>query len=592
MQNAKRRVQNGKLTLGLIVPLVYAMGAGFARAEIYVGFEDTRPALGPESFFNGSQRYHATNPPLPANEDGVFTSGDLQFHNHYHADPGQGVGYWDGFAYSNVTDATTPGFENQYAAIAGSGVDESPTYAVAYEGIAFLGGRTPTISGVPGDDLLGAYFTNTTYAYWTMKEGNAFAKRFGGAGGNDRDYFQLEITGKKEDGSPAGTVDFYLADFRFADNSQDYILDDWTFVDLSEFDQPNVLEFRLTSSDNDPLWGMNTPAYFAIDNITLAGTAEASLTWDGEGGGAWNSSTQWLGGVEGDLPNADTHATVRIDEVQVAVPLPGESAEALSLSIEEAGQLLVAADATLSVAGETNVADGTLSIGPGGTLDVGGRFEIGEPSRYVSRFTDDAHGAVTVAGDVQLGGTLSVQPVGVGDRRGEVSHTILSADGQIDGRFDTVPPIHVPGKGPAGHLGLGVFNRGVEYVEGETLGVVDAVEIGLFVAEGGDGNGDGNVDGQDITSLIIHFSLPGDPADRTWLDNDTAGGPLGRGDGIVDGQDITDLITHFTRADPGPTATASVPEPSTTAMFPAAMLTTGLATWMRRRRKRVHDVAA
>ena len=73
----------------------------------------------------------------------------------------------------------------------------------------------------------------------------------------------------------------------------------------------------------------------------------------------------------------------------------------------------------------------------------------------------------------------------------------------------------------------------------------------LYVAGGGDGNGDGNVDGQDISRLIFKFSRPGDPADRTWTDNDTAGGLLGRGDGNVDGQDITNLIANFT-GDPGP----------------------------------------
>jgi Domain of unknown function (DUF4465) len=29
------------------------------------------------------------------------------------------------------------------------------------------------------------------------------------------------------------------------------------------------LSFTLASSDNDPVFGMNTPAYFAIDNVTF-----------------------------------------------------------------------------------------------------------------------------------------------------------------------------------------------------------------------------------------------------------------------------------------------------------------------------------
>jgi hypothetical protein len=61
-------------------------------------------------------------------------------------------------------------------------------------------------------------------------------------------------------------VEFYLADFRFADNSQDYILDSWGFVDLSALGTVDFLEFDLSSSDNGA-FGMNTPGYFALDNF-------------------------------------------------------------------------------------------------------------------------------------------------------------------------------------------------------------------------------------------------------------------------------------------------------------------------------------
>ena len=108
--------------------------------------------------------------------------------------------------------------------------------------------------------------TNTTYAALSMRDGDSFAKRFGGVTGDDPDYLFLTITGKDAGNGDTGTIDFYLADFRFADNADDYILDDWTFVDLSSLGAVSSLEFTMTTTDVGQ-FGANTPLYFAIDNI-------------------------------------------------------------------------------------------------------------------------------------------------------------------------------------------------------------------------------------------------------------------------------------------------------------------------------------
>ncbi|MCK4822507.1 DUF4465 domain-containing protein, partial [bacterium] len=63
-------------------------------------------------------------------------------------------------------------------------------------------------------------------------------------------------------------IDFYLADYRFTDNSLDYIVKGWTWLDLSGFGNDVIgLQFALSSSDVGQ-WGMNTPAYFALDDVT------------------------------------------------------------------------------------------------------------------------------------------------------------------------------------------------------------------------------------------------------------------------------------------------------------------------------------
>ncbi len=210
---------------------------------------------------------------------------------------------------------------------------------------------------------------------------------------------------------------------------------------------------------------------------------------------------------------------------------------------------------------------GTLTPGgaEAGTMRLEGNVELTETAVYACDLDGTAHDSVVVAsGELFLGGTLQVHALGVETSQlGATTRTIIDTDGgTIAGVFDHVPDVHVPSAGAAGHLGLGVFHRGVNYVGANVPGEdpATAVAVDLFVAGGGDSNGDVNVDGQDITSLINHFNKPGDPVDRSWTESDTAGGPTGRGDGRVDGQDITDLISNFT-GDGGPadegTASAS-----------------------------------
>ncbi|HDM77155.1 MAG TPA: DUF4465 domain-containing protein, partial [Deltaproteobacteria bacterium] len=146
-------------------------------------------------------------------------------------------------------------------------------YAIGYVGFS----GPPTVSFLYEDlysldvprEITGAYFTNTTYAYLSMRDGDAFAKKFGGDSGSDPDWFKLTITGIGESGSKTGEVDFYLADYRFDDNSKDYIVDKWTWVDLSSLGEVVALQFALSSSDSGE-WGMNTPAYFAMDDLNGA----------------------------------------------------------------------------------------------------------------------------------------------------------------------------------------------------------------------------------------------------------------------------------------------------------------------------------
>ncbi len=187
---------------------------------------------------------------------GGFNSGPNFFVNEY--DTAFGFESWGGFAVSNIKDSVTKGFMNQYACVAGSGY-QSNQYAVAY-GDA----KIRMNASLP---LTGFFICNTTYAYYDMKDGSQFSKKFGGASGNDPDYLKVIISGWKDGGNPADTaIEFYLADYRNSDNSKDYIVKSWTYVDLSALGMVDSLGFNFASSDTGD-FGINTPVYFCMDRL-------------------------------------------------------------------------------------------------------------------------------------------------------------------------------------------------------------------------------------------------------------------------------------------------------------------------------------
>ncbi len=172
--------------------------------------------------------------------------------------------FWSaGFAISNKKDTTTAGHNNMYSVISGQGNGNSSNYAIGQNGSTIHLKNT-----IPGSIVHGIYVNNTTYAALSMRTGDSFAKKFGGVSGNDSDFFVLTIKGYKNGAITSDSVNFYLADFRFADNNNDYIVKDWTFVRLSDLGVVDSLLFSLSSSDVGP-FGMNTPAFFAIDDVTI-----------------------------------------------------------------------------------------------------------------------------------------------------------------------------------------------------------------------------------------------------------------------------------------------------------------------------------
>ena len=223
----------------------------FMNAQQTIGFEGV--ILAPESFNYGSSG------------SGGFIENGVVFSNDYNSSWDS----WNGFAISNTTDVTTPGYLNQYSAFAGSGSGSS-NYAVYYPSgtISFAG---------QGVDLDSLEITNTTFTAISMRDGDTYSKKFGSLtdangitdGTNGEDYYKVWIFAHAENGRKIDSVEFYLADFRFTDDAQDYIVNTWHSIDLSFITETVYsISFLLESSDNGA-FGMNTPAYFAIDNLTI-----------------------------------------------------------------------------------------------------------------------------------------------------------------------------------------------------------------------------------------------------------------------------------------------------------------------------------
>ncbi len=181
--------------------------------------------------------------------------------------------YWSaGFAYTNKNNVDSGNYRHLYNCIAGKGYNLSNYYTTGQPG-GFIRVKAPS-TGVSG-----FYVTNTTYAYKSMKNGDAFAKKFGGITGNDPDFFKLTIKGYSSGTLKTDSVEFYLADFRFSNNSFDYILKTWQWVDCSKLGAVDSITFNMFSSDNS-FGFMNTPAFFSIDNFTTGqgvGIAENSF---------------------------------------------------------------------------------------------------------------------------------------------------------------------------------------------------------------------------------------------------------------------------------------------------------------------------
>ena len=232
----------------LLLSFAFVMAA-FAMAQEPATFEDV--PLGSGGIWQA---------PVGENE---MSSGDWLFTNSTQ------YGYWGGFTASNRTDLNQTGMDAQYTAAAGCGYDGSTQYAVAYT----MGVQTD-VYATDGQlhTVTGCYVTNNLWTYQDILQGGYGELPYGGTTGNDPDWFKVTATGKNASGQTVGTLDFYLADYRFANNEEDYVLNTWEWFDLSPLGDVATISFSLSSSRGSG-YNMITPAYFCMDNFNGGGAA-------------------------------------------------------------------------------------------------------------------------------------------------------------------------------------------------------------------------------------------------------------------------------------------------------------------------------
>ena len=220
-----------------------------AQAQTAITFEKFE--LSPDTILNGSDQV------------GQFEVDQVIFPNVYFPNYG---GFWGGgWAISGKKDSIDANFTNLYGAVPAAGNLGTLTYAVGQQGavMKLTGEATSSV-------IRGLYVTNTTYAHGIMRDGdpNGFATIFGGENGDAPDFFLLTIKGYRQGELIEDSVDFYLADYRFSDNLEDYVVDEWTYISLESLGEVDSLLFTLDSSDKGEN-GINTPAFFAVDDVII-----------------------------------------------------------------------------------------------------------------------------------------------------------------------------------------------------------------------------------------------------------------------------------------------------------------------------------
>ena len=223
------------------VLMVAALLCTFACIAQVVDFEDL--TLEPNSSWIGSDG------------TGQFSSSYLTLYNDYSTQ----YGSWQGFAYTNGTDTESEASTNLSSCV-GHGAGNSAYYVNAYIGIDWMGGTyDPIPVGMKINTANSGDFENRG-AYFCMPV--SLKKYVDRSYASHQYYFKLKARAYAN-GTLVGEREIMLADFT---EGHSYMMDDWTYVDLSWIENADSLDFIALSNDSGN-WGINTPMYFCMDDF-------------------------------------------------------------------------------------------------------------------------------------------------------------------------------------------------------------------------------------------------------------------------------------------------------------------------------------
>jgi len=191
------------------------------------------------------------------------------------------MGSWWGFTASNSADNSrkdnTIKFQFSNMAMGGIVLNEDGTvkkdesgsvvtdatvpYLVAYYG-AYFAARPVDMTFTDTNksyEPIGVYLNSNSYPYYSIEIGDSFSRAF-----HNGDKFTVTIHGVAADESEK-TIDVNLASY---DNGDLTINRGWKYVDLSSLGKVNELYFTMSSTDTGA-YGMNTPAYFCMDKLSV-----------------------------------------------------------------------------------------------------------------------------------------------------------------------------------------------------------------------------------------------------------------------------------------------------------------------------------
>ncbi len=239
-----------------------------------------------------------------------------------------------------------------------------------------------------------------------------------------------------------------------------------------------------------------------------------------------------------------------------------------------AGSGTISTTDAIEVAGTVDPS-GVLTFG-GGEMALAGSFDV-QVNGEVGQTAGDQ--ILISDGTLELGGTLKITAAGrttFSNFEAEAMRRVvdnpgtgaIGADVDVGEAFDTVEPAI------SEHVGQGSFLQAVEYTKQPGFDNIVGVDVELFIAKGGDTDGDGKVWLQDWLNFRPNFDSTGSEG-LDWTDGDFDGdGRVWLSDWLIFRPGFSGTPYYVF-----PTEAEAVPEPGTPAMLLAGLIGLAVIGW-------------